>query len=165
MRFFMKQKVFSWGDKFTVKDEQENDCYNVNGEVFSLGHKLHVYDMNGAEIAYIHQKLLSLHPRFFINIQGFNEELELVKKFTFFNQEYYIANSSYVLEGNFSAHSYKLIDDGRVVMSVNKEWFTWGDSYVIDIENNEDILMGICVMLAVDCANADESHHTTNSNS
>jgi uncharacterized protein YxjI len=52
-------------------------------------------------------------------------------------------------------------------MSVNKEWFTWGDSYVIDVDKAADTLMCISVMLAVDCANADASHasHASTSNS
>lgn len=158
MRYFMKQKVFSWGDKFTVKDEQGNDCYYVEGEVFSMGHKLHIYDTQSREVAYIHQKLFSFRPRFFISMEGTSEELELVQRFTFFKQEYYIENSSYLVEGNFSAHKFALKYNEEVVMSVDKEWFTWGDSYVIDIRNSADELMCICIMLAVDCANADAAH-------
>lgn len=158
MRFFMKQKVFSWGDKFTIKDEQGNDCYYVEGEVFSFGHKLHVYNASSREVAYIHQKVFSFRPRFFINIEGYDEELELVKKFTFLRQEYYIENSPYILEGNFSAHNYTLTCNDMVIMTVAKEWFTWGDSYVIDIDEDSGLLMCICIMLAVDCANADASN-------
>ena len=44
MKLYIKQKVFSWGDKFTVKDASGEDRYYVEGEVFSWGKKLHVYD-------------------------------------------------------------------------------------------------------------------------
>jgi uncharacterized protein YxjI len=37
MKLYIKQKVFSWGDKFTVKDATGNDRYFVEGEVFSFG--------------------------------------------------------------------------------------------------------------------------------
>ena len=56
MKLYIKQKVFSWKDKFFVKDEFGNDRYYVEGELFSLGKKLHIYDMNGNELAFIHQK-------------------------------------------------------------------------------------------------------------
>lgn len=49
MKLYIKEKVFSWGYKFTVKDELGNDKYVVEGEVFSWGKKLHVYDMSGYE--------------------------------------------------------------------------------------------------------------------
>lgn len=44
MKLYIKQKVFSWGDKFTVKDVNGEDRYFVEGEIFSWGKKLHVYD-------------------------------------------------------------------------------------------------------------------------
>lgn len=44
MKLYIKQKVFSWSDKFAVKDESERDRWFAQGEVFSLGRKLHVCD-------------------------------------------------------------------------------------------------------------------------
>ena len=40
MKLYIKQKVFSWGDKFTVKDETGRDRYYVEGEIFTFGRKL-----------------------------------------------------------------------------------------------------------------------------
>ncbi len=37
MKLYIRQKVFSWVDQFTVKDELEEDKYFVNGEFFSWG--------------------------------------------------------------------------------------------------------------------------------
>lgn len=62
MKLYIKQKVFTWGDKFTVKDINGNDRYYVEGEVFSWGKKLHVYDMNGNEAAFIQQRCLAFCP-------------------------------------------------------------------------------------------------------
>ena len=42
MKLYIKQKVFSWGDKFTVKDATGRDRYYVEGEIFTFGKKLHV---------------------------------------------------------------------------------------------------------------------------
>jgi uncharacterized protein YxjI len=50
MKFIIKQKVFSFGDNFTIKDEMENDRYIVRGKVFALGDKLKIYDTSGNEI-------------------------------------------------------------------------------------------------------------------
>lgn len=36
MKLYINQKVFSWGDKFAVKNEYGEDIYFVKGEVFSL---------------------------------------------------------------------------------------------------------------------------------
>ena len=83
MNLCMKQKVFSWGDRFTVWDENGNDRYYVRGEVFSLGKKLHLTDTAGAEVAFIQQKAFSFKPRFYVYMNG-ALQAEIVKDFTFF---------------------------------------------------------------------------------
>ena len=52
MKLYIKEKVFSWTDRFTVRDEQGNDKYYVEGEFFSWGKKLHVYDLHDREVAF-----------------------------------------------------------------------------------------------------------------
>ena len=52
MKLYIKERVFSWGDKFTVKDAYGEDKYIVEGEVFSWGKKLHVYDRSGSEVLF-----------------------------------------------------------------------------------------------------------------
>ena len=65
MKLYIKQKVFSWVDRFTVFDETGADKYYVEGEFFSWGKKLHVTDRTGRETAFIQQKVFSMMPRFF----------------------------------------------------------------------------------------------------
>lgn len=50
MKLYIKQKAFSFREKFFVKDEYECDRYYIEGEVFTLGSKLHVYDLSGNEV-------------------------------------------------------------------------------------------------------------------
>ena len=44
---YMRQRVFSWGDKFEIYDNAGNVKYYVEGEVFTFGKKLHLYDTAG----------------------------------------------------------------------------------------------------------------------
>lgn len=150
MRLYIKQKVFSWSDEFTVKDEQGNDKYYVKGELFSFGHKLHVYDTNHREVAYIAQKVFAWMPQFLITING-QEVGRLVKKMTFFKPSYYIEGSDLELGGDFFEYDYTLSAHGKSIMKLSKEWFTWGDSYVLDINNPQDELLSLCIVLAIDC--------------
>ena len=87
MKLYIKQKVCSWGDKFRIYDAYENDKYYVEGEVFTLGKKLHLYSLSGDELAYIHQKLWSFLPKYFISQNG-EDVAQVIKEFTFFRQEY-----------------------------------------------------------------------------
>ena len=60
MKLYIKERVFSWNDQFTVKDENGWDKYFVEGEFFSFGKKLHLLDIHGREVALIRQQLLTL---------------------------------------------------------------------------------------------------------
>ena len=50
MDLYIKQKVFSWKDKFSVYDRNGEQRYYVEGEVFTVGKKLHLYDNFGKRI-------------------------------------------------------------------------------------------------------------------
>lgn len=161
MKLFLKQKVFSWGDKFTVYDENGNDRFYVKGEVFTLGKKLHVFSLDGEEIAYIEQKLFSFLPKYFLYIGG-NQIAEVVKHFTFFSQKYSVNGLGWTVEGNFFAHDYTVTSDSETVASVSKEWFTFGDAYAIDIARPSDELAALCTVLVIDaCIAASRSSSTT----
>ena len=157
MKLYIKQRVFSWRDRFIIKDEGGNDRYSAEGEFFTWGKKLHIYETSGAEVAFIRQKVLSFLPRFFVEIGG-REICEIVKEFTFFRQSYRIAGLPWHLSGDIWAHEYSLDDsNGRQIMQMSKKWFTWGDSYELDITDAQNELPCLCVALAVDCAMAVQS--------
>jgi uncharacterized protein YxjI len=161
MRLYIKQKVFSWRDRFAVWDEQEQERWFAQGELFSWGRKLHICDAGGSEAAFIRQKLMSFLPRYFIKIGG--NVYTLAKEFTFFRPRYRLEGSPWTMSGNFLAHEYEVTDGTEYVMRMSKHWFTWGDSYELDIPHPEDELLALCVALAVDCMNADANNAAANS--
>ena len=157
MKLYIKQKVFSWRDRFLVKDEVGNDRYAAEGKFFTWGKKLHIYNATGREVAFVRQKVMSLMPRFFVEVGG-REICEIVKEFTIVKQSYRIAGLPWHLSGDIWAHEYSLDDaSGSQVMRMSKKWFTWGDSYELDIADAQNELACLCVALAVDCAMAVQS--------
>lgn len=151
MKLYMKQKVFSWSDKFDVTDEDGAERYYVEGELFSWGKKLHIYDNRGREVAFIRQKLVSWLPRYFVEIDGVTVA-SVVKELTFLRSSYRVEGLPWKMEGNFWEHDYVMHDNSREVMRLSKAWFTWGDSYQLEIFDPEKELLCLCVALAVDCA-------------
>ena len=150
MKFYLKQKVFSWGDKFTVFDANGNERFFVKGEVFTFGKKLHLLDLYENELAFIHQKVLSFLPRYFISRNG-EIFAEVVKQFTFFRQEYTVKGLNWSVKGDFFAHEYEIYDSyGQCIVRVSKKWFTFGYSYEIDINNNADTVSALSVVLVID---------------
>ena len=82
---------------------------------------------------------------------------EVVKEFTFFKPSYRVEGLSWRLSGDFWAHEYSLADSGRQIMRLSKQWFTWGDSYELNIADSKDALLCLCIALAVDCAMASQN--------
>ena len=164
MKLYIKQKVFSWGDKFTVKDEAGCDLYYVEGEIFTFGKKLHVYDMSGREVAFIKQEIWSWLPRFYVFCDG-RQVAEIKKKFTFLFPKYSIEGLGWEIDGSFWAHDYQIIQNGYPIVSISKEWMTWGDSYEVDIKNPQDEIVALAVVLTIDCvldAQSSAAHSTSN---
>lgn len=155
MKLYMKQKIFSWTDKFYINDEYGTDRYYVEGEFLSLGKKLHVYDMNHNEVAFIQQKLLTFLPRFYVFMGG-KEVAEIVKEFTFFTPKYSINGPDWDVTGSFMAHDYSIHSGIERIARVHKVWMSWGDSYEIDLGDNDNIVMTgsevmtLAVVLAID---------------
>ena len=150
MKLYIKEKVFTWGDQFTVKDERGNDRYVVEGEVFSWGKKLHVYDMTGREVAAIRQEVWSFLPRYYV-FCGDRQVAEIKKEFTFFFPKYRIDGLGWEIDGSFMAHEYEITQSGRTIVSIRKEWMTWGDSYELNITNPSDEIVALAVVLTIDC--------------
>ncbi len=125
MKLYIKQKVFSWNDKFKVFDEQGKEKYFIEGELFSLGKKLHIYDLQGNEAAFIAQKVFSFLPRYFVYING-TEVAEIVKQFSLFRPKYTIEGLGWEINGGFFAHDYVISRNGRNIVSICKQWMTWG---------------------------------------
>lgn len=150
-KLYMKQKVFSLRDRFTVKDESEQDRYYVEGEIFTIGKKLHICDMAGNEVAFVQQKVLTFLPRFFVFVDGV-QVAEIVKEFSILRPRYRIEGPGWRVEGDFWAHDYEIVDaDAQPIVSVHKVWLAWGDSYELDISRREDEVQALATVLAIDC--------------
>ena len=152
MDLYIKQRVFSFPDRFTVYDENGNDRYYVEGEVFSFGKKLHVYDLLGNEVVFVSQKVFSFFPHYDVRINGL-DAVAIEKRYTFFYPSYSVrlANGNeFTGEGDFFDHDYMIKDGGRCFATVRKEWFTWGDTYRISITDGGDPLLALSIVLVID---------------
>ncbi|MDR0532272.1 MAG: hypothetical protein LBG83_09470 [Oscillospiraceae bacterium] len=155
MKLYIKQKVFSWRDQFAVRDADGAERWFAQGELFSWGRKLHVCDTEGREAAFIHRKNWSFLPKYYIEIDG-NTYL-LASELSFLKRRLHLEGLPWRMEGNFSAHEYELFNGNETIMRMSKHWFTWGDSYELDIPRLENELLCLCVALAVDCMQADSA--------
>lgn len=149
MKLYIKQKVFSFRDRFTVKDEYGEDKYYVEGEILSLVKKLRIYDMDGNELAFVRERLLDFMPKFTIEING-SEIAEIIKRFTFLRPKYYVDGLGWDVEGDFFSHNYDITDGNKTIVSIHKQFMAWGDTFEIDVQKDNDEIIALAVVLAID---------------
>jgi uncharacterized protein YxjI len=155
MRYVMRQKLLSWGDDFTIKDASGNDVFFVDGKAFSIGSKLSFQDMQGNELAFIKQKLLNWGPTYEISRAG--QVVAVVKKqlFALFHHRFTVdvpGPDDLEAKGSFTDHEYTFTRGERTVATVSKKWFSWADTYGVDIADGEDDILILASTVVVDMA-------------
>ena len=151
MKLYIKQTMFSARPHFLVKDENQNDKYNITTEgMIQVGLQLHIYDMDQRKVGRISQKGLSLLPTFRV-FRNEEQVATIVKKFTLLKPKYEVSELGWTIEGDFLAHDYTVSDHSGVIMSIKKEWLAWGDAFTIDMKNPGHEIEAIAVVLAIDC--------------
>ena len=149
MELYVKQKVFSVGDRFSVYDQHGEERYRVKGKVFSLGKQWTLYDSSDRELARIEQKLWTFMPTYRIYV---NEAVVATvrQKFTFFRQSYQIDGPNWEVQGNFFGVDYTVREGGRDIAWVKRELFSIGDAYHISISPQADTVTALAVVLVID---------------
>lgn len=151
MKLTIEEHISFWNDRFTVRDEAGDDRFRVEGEKFSFGRKLHVYDLEDREVAYVEQQIWTLLPRYEVYL-GEQHIGDVVREFSLFRPHYYVEGAEWDVRGDFGAHDYAVYDGETTVATISKEWFTWGDCYTLDIADPQNELGVLALVLAIDCA-------------
>ena len=149
MQLYMKQKVFSIKDKFSIQNSYGEDKYYIEGKILSIGKKLTIFDMAGNELAFVHQKVVSLLPKFIVDVNG-TEVATIKKKFTMLKPKYVIEGQNWEVQGNFFAHDYEITENGTPIVSIHKKWMAWGDTFELDIPDEKNEVLALAVVLAID---------------
>ena len=153
---YIKQKVFSLSGKFTVKNQQEQDVYFVEGSFLQIPKTFSIMNTSRDEVALITKKVFSFLPKFFVEVNG-KEAVTIKKEFSLFKPRYTIDAAGIDVKGNWLDMNFQVLQHGEVVGNVSKEWFTWGDSYKVQIINEEMEAIIIALVVAIDCVKADQA--------
>jgi uncharacterized protein YxjI len=150
MKLYIKQSVFSFGERFYIKNDQGEDVYYVEGSFFRIPKMFKMYNMKNEVVSVIEKQMFRMLPRY--NIETKDEAVVLKREFTFFKNRFTLENTDWEIVGDFWAHEYQLVQDRKPIMSITKHWFTWGDSYELTIVDEQDAILSLSVVIAIDAA-------------
>ncbi|CAM3610732.1 LURP-one-related/scramblase family protein [Erysipelothrix urinaevulpis] len=160
MKLYIKQKVFTYKDKFEVRNEHFDLEYKVAGKLFALSKRFNVEDSKGKRVASIKKKIFTFRPHYKITIG--DETYTLKRNITFFKHKYVMSNLNWVTSGDFINRKYSIKDKNTTIMSMQKQWFKWGDSYELSINHQQNALLSLCIAIAIDAELASDKKMVRN---
>jgi uncharacterized protein YxjI len=152
MRYLMKQKIWSMGNDFAIKDEGGNDAFLVDGRALSFGDKLSFQDLSGNELAFIAQRTLSFKKTYEVHRTG-SLFATVTKELSLFRDQFTVdvpGPNDYEVNGDFLDHEYSFNRSGQTVAHVSKRFFSWSDTYGIDIVHGEDDITILATAVVID---------------
>jgi len=151
MELYIKQKVFSLGDKYDVYNAQHEPVYHVHGELFSWGAKIHLYDLGGNELYYIKQKVFALLPEYTI-FQGDTQCARIKQQFSLLHPKLSVESSigDFEINGNFVDMDYTVSRNGERIGEIHKKWLSWGDTYLLSVSDPKEAAFFTALTITID---------------
>lgn len=149
MKLYFRQRLFSWLDSYDIYDEAGNTFCTVRGQL-SWGHCLKLFDSRGHEIGMVKERLFTFLPKFELYLAGRYVGC-ISKEFTFLHPKYNIDFRGWHVEGSVFEWDYTIFDHtGMPIAQISKELFHWTDTYVIEVDDQNDALCALMLVLAID---------------
>uniref|UniRef100_A0AC35FZM9 LURP-one-related family protein n=1 Tax=Panagrolaimus sp. PS1159 TaxID=55785 RepID=A0AC35FZM9_9BILA len=152
-KYKIREKIFSLRDNFQIKDEFDVIAYTVRSKLLTIGDKLTLESPEGIPLVRIEQEVMHLLAHYNI-ISAINDQTlaTLKQKWTWLKHKCEITSvfGLYELTGNIIAYEFVITKNGEVVATVSKKWFSWTDSYGVEVVETEDHAFIMALVIVVD---------------
>lgn len=152
-RYKMRQRMFSLGEDFVIENDQGEHVFRVDGKLLRIRETFVLEDMQGSEVATIRAKLLALRDSMTVARGG--DVIATIRKawISPFRDKFVIdvkGGPDMVAQGDILDHEYELRRGSERVAQVSKHWFSFTDTYGIEIMNGEDDGLILALVVAID---------------
>lgn len=159
MRYIIREKFFRLGEDSDITDDAGRPVFQVEGKVFSLHHTLVMRDLAGNEVATVRKQLIAFRPTYEITHGG--QELGEVRKHLigFLGDRFTIdvpGPDDLEVQGDLFEHEYAVSRGGQLVATVSKQWFSFTDTYGVEVAPGENDALILASVLALDLAEDEE---------
>ena len=151
MVYQVRQKIFSLGDRYAVKDASGSDRFLVRSAVVSVSRRMWIMDMEGRELYGMRRKLVSFLPCYRI-LRGDDEVASLRQRLSLWGKRFSVEGErgSFSIRGRALDFDYSIEKGGAEVASVSKRLFSLSDSYGVDIAEGEDDAFILALVIIID---------------
>lgn len=152
MRFFIRNKLMSFGGSSEVLDENEQLVYKVKGKVFSISRKKFLYDMEGNLKYIIRNKVFKFFlPSVLIYDSQKKKIARLKRKFSL-KESFYLTGykDELKIEGDFIGRDYQVYRNGNLAAKIQMKFLTLADCFTLDVEDGEDSAFLASLVIGID---------------
>lgn len=154
MKLYIRAKRFSMRDTLVIEDEKSDFIYEVKSEWLSFGRKVHIYDQGNEEVASIEEKKLGFSPRY--SITQLETEVAVVKKENNrIASDFDIDKLNWKIKGDVEDNEFKIKKGLRTIAELKKKWFSVGESFVLEVEEEQDSVVALAIVIAIWCLKED----------
>jgi len=151
MNLYLKQKLFSIGDKYNFTDADQKTVFSAKKPALSLT-KIYLNDASDKELYVIQKKLFAFLPKYTVFDSEGKEVLSVKKKFSI-KPTFEVSDSegnAYKIQGDYMAFDFTLTKNDKFLGSVRKKIFSFGDAYELSVDDNENPALFCCFALIID---------------
>lgn len=159
IKYILRQKLLTLGERYEIRDQDNQPRFYVEGKFLSLGDKVSFYDCEGRLLVYIEEKIFKFLPTYELYRDN-RLAARVEKSFTLFRDKYIIdipGPDDYQIRGNFMDYEYVFERKGVLAASVSRKFFSVGDVYGVDIREGEDDVLILAATVVIDLVRSDSN--------
>lgn len=149
-QLFIRQKVFKLRDSYPVLDQTGKAVYQVEEDFKFFGHTVHVDHADGTRSFVIDKELFTFLPFYRVQFSD-GTSMTIKQHFTFFKKEFEINSETHSLsvQGDFFDLNFDVYNGEERVGHIQREWLSWGDTFVISVFNQlfEEELLALLIVV------------------
>jgi uncharacterized protein YxjI len=150
-RYQMREKLMSIGDDYWIEDSRGDRGYKVDGKAMRLRDTFILEDAKGDELATIQEKAFTIRDK--MTIERPQGTATVQKRLLGIRDHFKVdVENGPELEahGKVLDHEYRIERHGETIAKVSKKWFRVRESYGIEIEPGEDVVLLLAIAVCLD---------------
>lgn len=149
MKLYIKQLAFNGSESFPIMDENGQTKYFAQGEFYSRGKKIRVFNLSGFEVCTVRQKPSCVNQKYVVSVGGM-QLAEITREMLFLHPELDISGLDWEVIQQGGMHEYSINRSGRHIVTVHSKLMEYGPSVEADISPNANEIAVLGVVLAID---------------
>lgn len=149
MSVYYINQNFSVRDRFTIKDENQEDVFYAEGELLSFGKRITLRTMDGEDLLLVKEKLFHWLSQYEFYV---GEQLigEVKRELSFFRPRYTMVTPDWTIQGDVWSYNYEIKEGNQVVAVINKKLLSFMDAYEIEIYQEDYVELVLGIVIAID---------------